>query len=88
MDAAFDSYNLQRLRGADALLLGAKSYRMFMGFWPAQATNPEAGDVHLIVAANALGTGTPAFSAPVDGLTRSSVAGSTTPRTCLSTSCS
>src|SRR5262245_33320925 len=46
MDSAFDSYNLHRLRAAEALLLGANSYRMFMGFWPAQATNPEAGDVH------------------------------------------
>ncbi|GLH95428.1 dihydrofolate reductase family protein [Phytohabitans aurantiacus] len=46
MDAAFDSYNLQCLRAADTLLLGANSYRMFMGFWPAQADNPQAGDVH------------------------------------------
>ncbi|MFI5910971.1 dihydrofolate reductase family protein [Dactylosporangium sp. NPDC051541] len=46
MDAAFDRYNLERLRAADALLLGANSYRMFMGFWPAQADNPQAGAVH------------------------------------------
>jgi dihydrofolate reductase len=46
MDAAFDKYNLERLRAADSLLLGANSYRMFMGFWPAQADNPEAGEVH------------------------------------------
>jgi dihydrofolate reductase len=46
MDAAFDQYNLELLRGADALLLGATSYRMLMNFWPAQATNPQAGDVH------------------------------------------
>ncbi|WP_188191904.1 dihydrofolate reductase family protein [Nonomuraea sp. SYSU D8015] len=44
--AAFDRYNLERIRAADALLLGANSYRMFMGFWPAQAANPEAGEVH------------------------------------------
>ncbi|MFG2004923.1 dihydrofolate reductase family protein [Spirillospora sp. NPDC048911] len=46
MDAAFDAYNLERLRAADALLLGADSYKMFMGFWPAQAGNPEAPAVH------------------------------------------
>jgi dihydrofolate reductase len=44
MDAAFDRYNLERIRAADALLLGANSYRMFMGFWPAQAANPEASE--------------------------------------------
>ncbi len=42
MDAAFDAYNLERLRAAETLLLGANSYRTFMGFWPAQADNPEA----------------------------------------------
>ncbi|GAA4368419.1 hypothetical protein GCM10023088_17340 [Actinomadura verrucosospora] len=46
MDAAFDAYNLERLRAAEALLLGADSYRMFMGFWPAQADNPEASAVN------------------------------------------
>ncbi|MFI9551081.1 dihydrofolate reductase family protein [Nonomuraea endophytica] len=46
MDAAFDAYNLERIRAAEALLLGAGSYRMFMGFWPAQAANPEAGEVN------------------------------------------
>ncbi|MEV4314287.1 dihydrofolate reductase family protein [Actinocrispum sp. NPDC049592] len=46
MDTAFDAYNLERLRAADSLLLGANSYRMFMGFWPLQATNPAASSVH------------------------------------------
>ncbi|MCK2218616.1 dihydrofolate reductase family protein [Actinomadura sp. ATCC 31491] len=46
MDAAFDAYNLERIEAADSLLLGADSYRMFMGFWPAQADNPEASAVH------------------------------------------
>lgn len=46
MDDAFDRYNLQRLRAADALLLGADSYRMFLGFWPGQAGNPAAPEVH------------------------------------------
>lgn len=46
MDGAFDRYNLELLRTAGTVLLGANSYRMFMGFWPAQADNPEAGEVH------------------------------------------
>jgi dihydrofolate reductase len=46
MDTAFDRYNLERVRAAGALLLGANSYRMFMGFWPGQAGNPAAGEVH------------------------------------------
>jgi len=46
MDDAFDRHNLEVLGGADRILLGANSYRMFMGFWPAQATNPEAGETH------------------------------------------
>jgi dihydrofolate reductase len=46
MDAAFDAYNLERIRAAGSLLLGAASYRMFMGFWPAQADNPSAPAVH------------------------------------------
>jgi len=48
MDDAFDAYNLERLRGAEALLLGADSYRMFMGFWPAQASNPEASAINQV----------------------------------------
>ncbi|MBE1592902.1 dihydrofolate reductase family protein [Nonomuraea angiospora] len=46
MDAAFDAYNLERIQAAGSLLLGADSYRMFMGFWPAQADNPEASPVN------------------------------------------
>ncbi|MEW9555479.1 dihydrofolate reductase family protein [Nonomuraea sp. NPDC050783] len=46
MDAAFDAYNLERIEAAGSLLLGADSYRMFMGFWPAQADNPEASAVN------------------------------------------
>jgi hypothetical protein len=37
MDAAFDEYNLERLRSADTLLLGRTSYELLMGFWPARA---------------------------------------------------
>ena len=46
MDAAFDAYNLDLIRQAAALLLGGTSYRMFMGFWPAQVRNPKAPAVH------------------------------------------
>ncbi|GLZ37241.1 dihydrofolate reductase family protein [Actinokineospora sp. NBRC 105648] len=37
MDHAFDAHNAERLRAADTLLLGATSYRMFSGYWPAIA---------------------------------------------------
>src|SRR6266513_1362116 len=42
MDEAFDAYNLERMRAADTVLLGATSYRMFSGFWPGMADNPSA----------------------------------------------
>lgn len=42
MDGAFDAYNAERLRTADTLLVGASSYRMFAGFWPAVLADPEA----------------------------------------------
>jgi dihydrofolate reductase len=45
MDEAFDAYNAERLRAADTLLLGARSYLGFKGFWPPQADNPEARPV-------------------------------------------
>ena len=40
MDAAFDAYNLERIRGAAAVLLGATSYQMFSSFWPYVAEAP------------------------------------------------
>ncbi|MEV6005551.1 dihydrofolate reductase family protein [Streptomyces sp. NPDC051976] len=46
MDNSFDTYNVERLRAADTLLLGARSYGMFRGFWPAMADNPEASPVN------------------------------------------
>ena len=46
MDASFDAYNLERLQAADTLLLGAKTYRLFKGFWPSMATNPSASPTH------------------------------------------
>lgn len=42
MDGSFDEYNAERLRTADTLLVGAHSYRMFAGFWPAVLADPEA----------------------------------------------
>jgi dihydrofolate reductase len=46
MDAAFDAYNAERLRAADTLLLGGRSYLGFKGFWPAMADDPDATPVH------------------------------------------
>jgi dihydrofolate reductase len=40
MDASFDEYNLERLREADTLVLGRRSYAMFQGFWPTVQDNP------------------------------------------------
>ncbi|MBB5779868.1 dihydrofolate reductase family protein [Nonomuraea jabiensis] len=37
---------MAKLVAAGSLLLGADSYRMFMGFWPAQAGNPETSTVN------------------------------------------
>ncbi len=34
MDPAFDSYNLDRMRAADTVLLGHNSYQGFSSFWP------------------------------------------------------
>jgi dihydrofolate reductase len=46
MDAAFDSYNLERMRAADTVLLGHNSYQMFSGFWPSMADHPDASPTH------------------------------------------
>jgi dihydrofolate reductase len=40
MDGFFDEHNLERLRAADTLLLGATTYLGLKGFWPAVAENP------------------------------------------------
>jgi dihydrofolate reductase len=40
MDAAFDAYNLERMRRAGAVLLGARSFQMFSSFWPYVAEAP------------------------------------------------
>ena len=42
MDKSFDAYNLERLKAADTVLLGAASYRMFGSFWPGVADDPDA----------------------------------------------
>ena len=45
MDAAFDAFNLDRLRAAGTLLLGRTTFSMFKGFWPTVGANPAAGPV-------------------------------------------
>jgi dihydrofolate reductase len=50
MDHSFDAHNAERLRAADTLLLGRKTYDLFRGFWPAMADNPEASDDHREIA--------------------------------------
>lgn len=42
MDNSFDAYNAERLAAADTLLLGGSTYRMFRGFRPQMADNPDA----------------------------------------------
>jgi dihydrofolate reductase len=56
MDGFFDEHNLERLRAADTLLLGATTYTGLKGYWPAVADdpsvspavagNPEVADLH------------------------------------------
>jgi hypothetical protein len=41
-DESFDTYNAERLRAADTLLLGRTSYEGFKGYWPAVADDPKA----------------------------------------------
>jgi dihydrofolate reductase len=41
MDAAFDSYNLDRMRAAGTVLLGRRSFELFGSFWPMIADAPE-----------------------------------------------
>ncbi|MPZ51808.1 MAG: deaminase [Acidimicrobiia bacterium] len=40
MDGFFDSYNLERLRTAGTLLLGATTYTGLKGYWPQVAQDP------------------------------------------------
>jgi dihydrofolate reductase len=56
MDDFFDAHNLERLRAADTLLLGATTYLGLKGYWPAVAAdprvspavaaNPQVADIH------------------------------------------
>jgi hypothetical protein len=41
MDGFFDEHNLERLRAADTLLLGATTYAGLKRYWPAVADKPE-----------------------------------------------
>lgn len=40
-DEGFDEYNAERLRAADTLLLGRKTYEGFKSYWPPIADNPD-----------------------------------------------
>jgi hypothetical protein len=42
MDGFFDEHNLERLRTAQTLLLGATTYAGLKSFWPAVAEDPTA----------------------------------------------
>jgi dihydrofolate reductase len=44
-DAPFSDYNAERLRAADTLLLGRRSFEGFKGYWPAIADDPDAPPV-------------------------------------------
>ena len=41
-DDSFDAYNAERLRSADALLVGRTSYVGFKSYWPPVADDPDA----------------------------------------------
>jgi dihydrofolate reductase len=41
MDAAFDAYNLERIRSAAVVLLGRTSFQMFSSYWPGVAGAPD-----------------------------------------------
>ncbi len=41
IDGFFDEYNLDRLRSADTLVVGATTYVQLKGWWPAVAERPE-----------------------------------------------
>jgi dihydrofolate reductase len=42
LDGSFDAYNAERLRAADTLLLGRRSYDGFRSFWPSMADDERA----------------------------------------------
>ncbi len=61
IDHGFDRYNLQRLRAADTILMGARTFRGVIGFWPhvledpsfspAVQMDPSAAPIHAEIAA-------------------------------------
>jgi len=44
-DNGFNEYNAERLRAADTLLLGRRSFEGFAGYWPPVADDPDAQPV-------------------------------------------
>lgn len=44
-DESFDAYNAERLRSADALLVGRKMFEQIKGYWPPLADDPNAPPV-------------------------------------------
>jgi dihydrofolate reductase len=44
-DATFSDYNAERLRAADTLLLGRRSFEGFRAYWPGIADDPEQPEV-------------------------------------------
>lgn len=44
-DRTFSDYNAERLREADTLLLGRRSFEGFKGYWPQVADDPDAAPV-------------------------------------------
>lgn len=71
-DESFDAYNAERLRAADTLLLGRKSFEGFKSYWPPVAADPTArplqreisrlnSAIEKVVVSNSL---TPAETAP------------------------
>ena len=42
LDGSFDAYSAERLRAADILLLGRRTYEQFRGFWPSVVDHHEA----------------------------------------------
>jgi dihydrofolate reductase len=46
MDHTFDEHNAERLRAADTLLLGRRTYEGFQAFWPSVAADPTQSPVN------------------------------------------
>lgn len=49
-DAPFSDYNAERLRAADTLLLGRRSFEGFLDYWPSVADDPDAPPVEREIA--------------------------------------